>query len=294
MNDREIKAFLTAAEKGSFLKAAEELHVTAVSVMNLVNSLENTVGVKLFQRTPRGAKLNAAGVSFRDDMKSVARMIDSAVKTARKISESENRTISIGTSLLRPCKILVDMLSEAESFRERINIVPFDDSPPVLENILSSVDCFVSPCDSEEWRRKYSILVIGNIPCRIAVPREHRLAGKKLLLWDDLNNEKIMLVKCGVSPVLDMIRDEIITSRPEITVIDIPSLYDTSIFNRCAEECCLMETLDIWSDIHPSIITLPMQWKYDMPFGIIYPKNPSQALKTFIAKIAGILKKHVS
>ena len=290
MNDREIKAFLTTAEKGSFLKAAGELHLSAVSVMNLVNSLESNADIKLFERTPKGVKLTSAGISFRDDMITMMSMFETAVKKAQEISQSESQIVHIGTSLLRPCKILVDMLSEAEGFNGRINIVPFDDSPPILDNILSSVDCFVSPCDSEEWRRKYSILVIGNIPCRIAVPRKHRLAVKKCLSWDDLNGERIMLVKQGVSPVLDAIRNEIASSRQGITIIDIPSLYDTSIFNRCAEECCLMETLDIWSDVHPSIMTLPVQWKYEMPLGIIYPKKPSKALKNFIAQTARILK----
>ena len=290
MNDREIKAFLTTAEKGSFLKAADELHISAVSVMNLVNSVEDTAGVKLFERTHRGVKLTAAGISFRDDMKSLLNMADSAIRKAREISQFENRTIRIGTSLLRPCKILVNMLSESESFGWKINIVPFDDSPSVLDNILSTVDCFVSPCDSEEWRKKYSILILGNIPCRIAVPRGHRLAGKKSLSWNDLDGEKLMLVKRGVSPILDTIRDKITTTHQGITVTDIPSLYDTSIFNLCAKECCLMETLDIWSDIHPSIITLTMQWEYEMPIGIIYPKKPAKALREFIAGIEEILR----
>ena len=101
MNDREIKAFLTTAEKGSFLKAAAELHISAVSVMNLVNSVEETAGVKLFERTHRGVKLTAAGISFRDDMKSLMDMAGSAIQKAREISQSENCTIRIGTSLLR-------------------------------------------------------------------------------------------------------------------------------------------------------------------------------------------------
>ena len=292
MNDREIKAFLTTAEKGSFLKAAAELHISAVSVMNLVNSVEETAGVKLFERTHRGVKLTAAGISFRDDMKSLMDMAGSAIQKAREISQSENCTIRIGTSLLRPCKILVDMLSQSESLGYKINIVPFDDAPSVLDNILSAsaVDCFVSPCDSEEWRRKYSILILGNIPCRIAVPRGHRLAGKKSLSWNDLDGEKLMLVRRGVSPILDAIRDEIAIAHQEITVKDIPNLYDSSIFNLCAGECCLAETLDIWSGLHPSIMTLAMQWKYEMPFGIIYSKRPAKALRKFIAGIKEILR----
>ena len=286
MNYREINAFLATAEKGSFLKAAEELHTSAVSVMNQVNSLENFTGVKLIERTSRGAKLTPAGLSFRDDMKDIIALTESAIRKAQKISRSGGYTINIGTSLLRPCKPLTDILSEIDESLCRINIVPFDDSPSVLDNLLSYVDCFVSPCDSSEWQKKYNILILGTTPCRIAVPRGHRLAVKKILSWDDLSGEKLMLVKRGVSSVLDEMRDEIMTLHKDIKIVDIPVLYDTSIFNECVKNVCLMETPDIWSGIHPSLITVPMQWKYEMPFGIIYARDITQEFRKFIELIA--------
>ena len=88
------------------------------------------------------------------------------------------------------------------------------------------------------------------------------------------------------------VRDEIMAAHQGITVTDIPNLYDTSIFNLCAEEGCLAKTLDIWQGIHPSIITLEMQWKYEMPLGIIYPKKPTKALSKFIAGIKEILNSY--
>lgn len=47
----------------------------------------------------------------------------------------------------------------------------------------------------------------------------------------------------------------------------------------------LMETLDIWGDIHPSLITLPMEWEYEMPYGIVYTKKPSKSVAAFIEVI---------
>ena len=44
----------------------------------------------------------------------------------------------------------------------------------------------------------------------------------------------------------------------------------------------LMETLDIWTDIHPSLVTLPMDWEYEMPYGIVYTKKPSKSVAKFI------------
>lgn len=91
-----------------------------------------------------------------------------------------------------------------------------------------------------------------------------------------------MPVKCGDSPVLNRMRDEIEMQHPQITLFDTPHFYDTSVFNECEQMGCIMETLEIWKDVHPSIVTIPMEWNYKMPYGIVYAKNPSESMKTFI------------
>ena len=292
MNHRELTAFLTTAAKGSFMKAARELHISAVSIMNQVNSLENFVGAKLLERTPQGAKLTAAGQSFQDDARQILALTHSAVQKARKLSKSEQSIIRVGTSILRPCKILLDLSKEFNSGTPpfQIRIVPFDDAPASLDTLLfsheSGIDCFVSPCDSIEWSQKYNILLLDTLPCRVAVPRGHRLAAKTRLTWTDLENEKFMLIRRGDSPVLNSMRDEFIREHPSIEIIDIPNRYDTSIFNECERMNCLMETLDIWADVHPSLLTLPMEWRYKMPYGIIYAKEPTEAVKVLMSTVS--------
>ena len=46
-----------------------------------------------------------------------------------------------------------------------------------------------------------------------------------------------------------------------------------------------METLDIWKDIHPSIVTIPMEWEYKIPYGIVYAKQPAKPMQAFINMI---------
>ncbi|HJB15685.1 MAG TPA: hypothetical protein IAA05_06545 [Candidatus Blautia excrementipullorum] len=99
-----------------------------------------------------------------------------------------------------------------------------------------------------------------------------------------------MLVKRGDSPVLNKMRDEIETQHPQITLFDTPHFYDTGVFNECEQMGCVMETLEIWKDVHPSIVTIPMQWDYKMPYGIVYAKNSSESVQTFIQ----MLESHLS
>jgi len=288
---RELTTLIAVADQGSFLKAAKELYITPASVMNQMNKLERIVGVKLIERTNQGAKLTAAGQSIYQDAKRMIEFSNTAIEKARQLSVSERNVIRVGTSILRPCKRLIDLWAEIDDGSQpfQIRIVPFDDEPVGLSAVLSSlgnqIDCFVSPCDSIEWRTKYNRLILNYLPCRIALPRKHRLAKKKRLTWNDLDGETLMLIQRGDSPVLNQMRDDIIKNYPHIKIKDALNKYDTTIFNECDQANCLMETLDIWTDVHPSLVTLPMEWEYEMPYGIVYARSPSQAVRDFIAVV---------
>ena len=34
--------------------------------------------------------------------------------------------------------------------------------------------------------------------------------------------------------------------------------------------------------MYPSSVTLPMEWEYEIPYGIVYAKKPSKTIKEFI------------
>lgn len=288
MYNRELITFITVADQGSFLKAAQELYTTPASVMNQMNKLENIIGAKLIERTNQGTHLTAAGRSIYQDAKQMIEFAEEAIKKARQLAASEQNTIRIGTSIMRPCRRLIDLWAKIDngSLPFRIHIVPFDDDPAGLVSVLSAlgnqIDCFVGPCDSIEWRTQHSILLLDKLPCRIAVPRKHSLSKKKGLCWSDLDGEDFMMIRRGDSTVLNQMRDDILKNHPQIRIVDTPNFYDTSIFNECEQMNYLMETLDIWADIHPSLVTLPMDWEYEIPYGIVYAKKPSKAVKEFI------------
>ena len=56
-----LRAFETAARLGGFAPAAQELGVTPGAITAHVKTLETVLGAALFDRTPRGVRLNALG-----------------------------------------------------------------------------------------------------------------------------------------------------------------------------------------------------------------------------------------
>ena len=60
----QLEAFLEAASRGSFRRAADALYLSQPSVSARIQTLEGEVGVALFHRTARGVRLTEMGLVF--------------------------------------------------------------------------------------------------------------------------------------------------------------------------------------------------------------------------------------
>lgn len=65
---RALRAFEAAARTLSFTKAAQELHLTHGAISRQIGALEESLAVRLFERTNRGIKLTPQGYSYLKDV----------------------------------------------------------------------------------------------------------------------------------------------------------------------------------------------------------------------------------
>ena len=68
-----FKIFVSVAERGSINSGAEACFITPPAAMKRINSLEDELGVRLFERSGRGVKLTPAGKSYLADAKTLLR-----------------------------------------------------------------------------------------------------------------------------------------------------------------------------------------------------------------------------
>ncbi|MDE7246083.1 MAG: LysR family transcriptional regulator [Oscillospiraceae bacterium] len=291
----QIETMIRVADAGSFSKAADQMYITPVSVMNQMNALERRIGVTIFERTNQGVVLTDAGRALYQDAKQIIAASNTAIERARQVAGIDTAVIRVGTSILRPCRPLMELWTKADdgTLPFQFKIITFGDDPAsmsaMLKSLGSSIDCFVGPCDSAAWAKSYSIYPLRKCKSCIAVSRKHRLANRDILYWSDLEGETLMLVKQGESPVLDRMRAEIESKHPTVRIMDIPNFYDMDVFNECERNGYLMEVPETWADIHPSIATIPVAWEYKLPFGLVSARKPSRSFSEFVHIIDKVL-----
>ena len=283
-----LNTFIAVADYGSFTKAAEALYVSPTAVMKQMNSLEQHLDLKLVERTPGGIHLTEAGAVIYRDARFLIDYSRKSIASAKAALHAKDTTFCVGTSLLNPAKPFMDLWYRVnQDFPEyKLHLVPFEDDH---EGILSEIDklgktfdFLIGVCDSREWLSRCHFLPLGRYKKMIAVSREHRLASKEHIELADLYGETLMMVRQGDSGTNDFIRNDLKKNHPQIQIEDTPYFYDLSVFNRCAETERVLLTIECWQEVHPGIITIPIQWEYSIPYGLLYSLDATEDVIRFV------------
>ena len=92
---RGLRTFCVAARHESFTLAADELFITSSAVSHQVKSLEQELGVQLFERGSRELKLTETGRAIFDEVEPLIERLDDVVGSYRKHGPARSVKISV-------------------------------------------------------------------------------------------------------------------------------------------------------------------------------------------------------
>lgn len=96
MEFRHLRSFLAVAETGHVGRAAVKLHISQPPLTRHIQQLEETLGVKLFIRTPSGMELTEAGAVFVAEARNILELSALAQERAALAGRGEIGRIDIG------------------------------------------------------------------------------------------------------------------------------------------------------------------------------------------------------
>lgn len=295
MYNHMLDTFVAVADCGSFTKAAEHLYISSTAVMKQMNTLETHLDIKLIERTPRGIRLTTAGAVIYRDAKFIMDYSRKSLASARAALLAYDTTFCVGTSLLNPAKPFMDLWYRVnEDFPEyKLHLVPFEDNHKgilaEIEQLGIKFDFLIGVCDSKAWLSRCNFLPLGEYKKMIAVSREHRLANKEVIDIEDLYGETLMMVGRGDSGVNDFLRNDLEKHHPQIYIENTPQFYDLSVFNRCAETGKVLLTIECWKEVHPGLVTIPVNWDYRIPYGLLYSLDAPEDVLRFVDRAKDVL-----
>ena len=294
MYDRHLDTFVTVADCGSFLKASEKLYISANAVTKQINLLEHDLGVQLFQRSNQGLTLTEAGRLIYNEAKKLIRHSRTVLQKAKDLEDRQESVIHVGVSLMNPAAILLEHWNKVSALYPnlRLEVVPFEDTVPafleVLNGLGEKIDLLPCPYETNYWGDRYNSFHLLDLPLRISCSKTHRLAQKDRLCLEDLHGETMLLAARGKTEYVDRAWSFLEREHPQLHIQEIDTM-DLSIFNRVVSSGELLLTADCWKDVHPLLATLPVEWDFTMPYGLIYAKEPSKEIVQFIMALGNVL-----
>lgn len=108
-----LRTFEAAGRHLSFTRAAIELHITQSAVSRQMQSLENYLGIRLFNRSPQRITLTPAGTTYLNDIRDTLSRIQQA--TLKLLSEEGGGMLSIATPPAFGMRWLIPRLSRFHS-----------------------------------------------------------------------------------------------------------------------------------------------------------------------------------
>ena len=295
MYNPQLDTFIAVAEQGSFSKAAEKLYITPTAVMKQINALEAHLGFPLFFRTNHGLAMTAAGENFLQDAKYILDYSARAIESARKINaEESNKPIRIGTSIMTPAKFLLDIWSQIQTADSslKIELIPFDNTPENAREILSNLGKHIDMVAGiyDDRLIEYANCAVTHLADKriaLAFPLTHPLAGKEQITAEDIRGQSVMLVRTSWVEYVGGLRRDLTAC--DVRVVDF-DFYSLNVFNEAVKQNLPIMVIDGWENIHPLMKIIPIEWEHSIPFGIMYGKEPSRQVASFIKIIQHITK----
>lgn len=165
MRLRQVETFYWAARLGSFAKAAQKLNATHSAISMRIQELEVSLGIKLFDRSQRAAKLTSDGIHLlpaAEQMLEAAEQI-SSFKTSRA---SLNGYVRLGVVETIAMTWLSQLIDKVRDDFPGIQIEVEVALSHVLEDKLYAghIDAILAPCSMSKSR--FTHTTVGEIPFR--------------------------------------------------------------------------------------------------------------------------------
>jgi len=201
---------IAVADKKSFTAAANSLGVKQSTVSRRIRSLEDDIGVALFERETTGVRITNAGKIFLQQSAAALEQINQALKSAANAGGGVEGEIRLGIEAPLSDRFLIGLLHEFRRLHKNVSITILEGSKTDQlcrlsrkeidfafihgKPIGSEFDICADAFDSQPfWETKLFV----------AIPYDHRLVNRQIIDLEALKSERILVGAYGCEATLN-------------------------------------------------------------------------------------------
>ena len=194
---RQLRAFWLVAQEGSMTRAAERMHLTISALSMLVRTLEDELGMRLFERTTRRVDLTEAGRQFLPAVRDVFFALESGLQTLQESRRRKSERLVVVTSPLLAATLVPLVIAR---FREAYpNVaVTLVDAP--VDQVVATVrdgKADFGVCTADLAANDLVTEVLYQDTLVLACSPDHAMAAQREVRWAELTEQPLILLSSG-------------------------------------------------------------------------------------------------
>ena len=209
MELRHLRYFTAVVDCKGYREASRQLHIAQPSISEAVSDLEHELGLKLFSRTHRNARVTPEGEIFYADAVRVLKLAETAILTAKRAAQGKVGRLSIGFIGSATLSFLPDLIRRYKLEYPNVKLELHDLYPVELDQACDrgEIDIAITRALSLERSKNRQSRVLLRDPLIAVLPRSRKLKSKnKKIRLADLANERFILFhRKGAPAVFDTI-----------------------------------------------------------------------------------------
>lgn len=203
MDLRHLRYFVAVAEERSFLRASERLHISQPPLSTQIRELEQSLDATLFNRSPRGVTLTAAGKVFYAEALAILARVEHAKIAANRVAHGEEGSLSIGFISIADYSVLPPALRQ---FRNKypsvsVQLHELTTDAQIRELLTDRIDVGIALAPVEEAGLEFVPLFTEGLMLAVPSDQYSSKAGDRVRL-KDFASENFVMVPRTLAPGL--------------------------------------------------------------------------------------------
>jgi DNA-binding transcriptional LysR family regulator len=201
MELRHLRYFTAVVQWKGYREASRHLYITQPSISEAISDLESELGIRLFSREGRVARLTPEGQVFYEESLKTLAQAERSIATAQRAARGEIGRLGIGFMGFATYQFLPDLLRKYKSRHPGVSL-RLEENVPSGQDLAfdrGEIDIGFTRPPSADRRSSYEFRLLFREPLVVALPRSRRIKTKRIRIAD-LAGERIVTFQRASSP----------------------------------------------------------------------------------------------
>ncbi len=218
MELRQLEYFLMVSKVNSFTRAAERLYVSQPAVTNAIRSLEEELGIQLFDRSQKQALLTTEGQVFYNHVENVMHGVSKTISEINELKNLNTGILKLGITPLAGVTPIPQLLAKFRRTYPNIQISFIEENVSVIQKSLIEDKVDLGIIINGETSSLLETSILGTDELVVCCSKNHRFSNLTSIDLSELVEEPLILLSHGcLLRKLIITEFERINTLPQIT-----------------------------------------------------------------------------